>query len=479
MELGNANPYRIIGGRLAACLRDRNIDSLSIPQLQAIAADQAGSQTELILPLKELVISPGFKALADKASSGSGALQRDSLLNDLSSTFSAPIIVAMGQLLDGFLGLPLDAGSRPKPLPPKPKHLASPLLGTERTSSVSRERASIFRYIFIGLISTLGLGALILYLLMPDLLRRTAMANKNKASATTALAANAFEANGKSTKLDDSNQTAFLSSGPIEVRGELFSEKSKYGAETKTPVVAVSIGGIEVGRVIGSQSPYSSAVVQLADLDPSNKYPEVLLSSFTGGAHCCNQVKVLTSDKSGENWFEAELPAFDGSSAPAQDPIGTGHYYIVAGDDRFLYRFTNYSCSISPPQIWTLDGEKFKNVSFSPDFSAFHLKQLKSIEDGFSERIKGSSDSDCVNGFLAGYVAIKALVGQLEGGWSKMLSYYYRNSDWGLSECQAGYDDKGECRGIETKYSSFPESLKAFLLRAGYIKVGSSSELST
>ena len=479
MGLGIPNDYRMIGSKLAESLRERNIDLLSIHQLQAIAADEAGACAELVLPLKELVVMPAFKALVQKAGSGSGALQRDSLLRELSSIFSGPIIIAIGQLLDGFLNLPLDAASRPEPLPPKQNPFASPLLGKKRTGSISGKRASPFRYIFLGAISTLGLGALALYPLMPYLQSPPTIAIKNQAVATTSLASNAFEANGKSIKLDDSNQTAFLSSGPIEVRGELLSEKSKYGAETKTPVVAVSIGGNEVGRVIGSQSPYSSAVVQLADLDPSNKYPEVLLSSFTGGAHCCNQVKVLTSDKSGENWFEAELPAFDGSSAPAQDPIGNGHYFVVAGDDRFLYRFTNYSCSTSPSQIWALDGKKFKNVSFSPDFSAIHLNQLKSFEDGFSERIKGSSDSDCINGFLAGYVAIKALAGQLEGGWSKMLSYYYRHSDWGLSECQAGYDDKGECRGIETKYSSFPESLKTFLLRSGYIKVGSSSGLST
>ena len=36
-----------------------------------------------------------------------------------------------------------------------------------------------------------------------------------------------------------------------------------------------------------------AAVVQ-TNLDPDNEYPEVLLSAFTGGAHCCNQMQVLT-----------------------------------------------------------------------------------------------------------------------------------------------------------------------------------------
>ena len=44
MGLGISNDYRMIGSKLAESLRDRNIDLLSIHQLQAIAADQAGAQ---------------------------------------------------------------------------------------------------------------------------------------------------------------------------------------------------------------------------------------------------------------------------------------------------------------------------------------------------------------------------------------------------------------------------------------------------
>ena len=43
---------------------------------------------------------------------------------------------------------------------------------------------------------------------------------------------------------------------------------------------------------IGSGS--SEAVLQVLEMDPSNPYPEVLLSTFTGGAHGCNDTRVLT-----------------------------------------------------------------------------------------------------------------------------------------------------------------------------------------
>ena len=67
------------------------------------------------------------------------------------------------------------------------------------------------------------------------------------------------------------------------------------------------------------------------------------------------------------------------------------------------------------------------------------------------------------NGWLAAYVATKALVGERPQGWQQMLERYSATSDWGLG----GYDAQG-CRTPEVVYSNFPEALKAFLQRTGY-----------
>ena len=74
------------------------------------------------------------------------------------------------------------------------------------------------------------------------------------------------------------------------------------------------------------------------------------------------------------------------------------------------------------------------------------------------------------NGFLAGYVANKALVGELYDGWDRMTQRYDASSDWGLKECKGDLDDNGKCLGREAVYSSFPEALRAFLIDTGYIK---------
>ena len=135
------------------------------------------------------------------------------------------------------------------------------------------------------------------------------------------------------------------------------------------PKVQVKLRDKLVGNLQGTETPVLSALVQIAELDLSNPYPEVLLSSFSGGAHCCNEVIVLTSDKTGKTWRKVKLGFFDGDSNGAEDIYKDGHYEYVTYDNRFLYYFSSYAGSFAPTQIWQLNGNKFIDVSRQ----TFHL----------------------------------------------------------------------------------------------------------
>ena len=115
MQFEQAQSYRVIGARLAAYLRQRSDAAPSAARLQALVADLAASHTELTVPLKELVSRPGFQALVPRAGSASGALQRDALLQELSSTFASPVVAALAELLNGFLDLPPEAAAQTPP----------------------------------------------------------------------------------------------------------------------------------------------------------------------------------------------------------------------------------------------------------------------------------------------------------------------------------------------------------------------------
>ncbi len=253
----------------------------------------------------------------------------------------------------------------------------------------------------------------------------------------------------------------------VGTRVEVKELKDPDGETTFQPVVTVTVDGTVVGQLAGvetSQQP--SALVQLVQLDHANPYPEVLISSFTFGAHCCSEVKVLTSDASGKTWTEVDLGHFDGGAIEATDPVGDGQYVIHSYDNRFLYQFGCYACSFAPARILQLEGTTVVDVTRHPKYVPVHRKNLAVMAEWFKE-----SERTPANPFLAAYVANKALVGELADGWKTMLELYDAADDWGLKVCEAGTDDNGRCKADEIK-REFPVVLKAFLAETGHISSG-------
>ena len=121
--------YRAVGGRLGAFVRQQPGALSSVSALQAVVADLAAEQDQLVLPLKELVSRPAFLALAAKAGSGSGAIERQALLQTMETTFAPGLVEALGEILSGFLDLPAgpvtaakapEPSADPPPPPPQP-----------------------------------------------------------------------------------------------------------------------------------------------------------------------------------------------------------------------------------------------------------------------------------------------------------------------------------------------------------------------
>ena len=236
------------------------------------------------------------------------------------------------------------------------------------------------------------------------------------------------------------------------------------GVNVVQPVVKVLVGDTAVGSISTQEVGSPNSILQIVELDPSNPYPEVLLSTFTGGAHCCNDTRVLTSDANGNHWSVVKLDLSDGGTNFASDPLSLGRNVIVGKDDRFLYRFSSYASSWSPARIWQLNASRFVDVSHHPEYRPIHRKSLGIMSSWFSQR-----NQEVPNGFLAAYVANKSLVGELFDGWDRMLLRYDQNGKWGLTVCTAGYDDNGICRAKEIVYDSYPQALRAFLIEAGYL----------
>ena len=130
-------------------------------------------------------------------------------------------------------------------------------------------------------------------------------------------------------------------------------------------------------------------------------------------------------------------------------------------DNAFLYRFACYVCSAAPYHVLRLEGGKIIDISAGPALRDRQVQSLKYMIEGAEE------DMDA-NGFLAGYVAQKILLGEGEEAWALMLKYYDRKSDWGLEACSVNENSKHECPPGKTVMLSFPQALKRFLKETGY-----------
>jgi hypothetical protein len=182
-------------------------------------------------------------------------------------------------------------------------------------------------------------------------------------------------------------------------------------------VVTIFADGKQVaelqGEGVGSNDPPVS--VQIAEIDAANSTPEVVVSFYTGGAHCCSDTKVVGASKDGAEWRTIELGQFDGGPLLASDLAGDGHPVFETRDNAFLYAFGCYACSTAPLKILAIEDGEVKNVSADPRFRPAHEAYLKGM-------ITGVPDEEA-NGFLAGYVAEKILLGEGKEAWALMLDH--------------------------------------------------------
>ena len=260
---------------------------------------------------------------------------------------------------------------------------------------------------------------------------------------------------------EETPATREITQGPIKAVLSYKEGKSEDGELARAPVVTVFADGKEVAKLerndFGLGNPPVS--VQIAELDPANSTPEVVVSFFTGGAHCCSDTKVLTQAKDGSRWQTVEVGEFDGGPLTASDFDGDGRYEFESRDNTFLYTFGCYACSVAPLKLLATENGAVRDVTGEPRFRPVHAAYLKDI-------VSNVPDED-VNGFLAGYVAEKIILGEGKQAWVLMLAHYDRESDWGLDICDQKLNEEGDCPG-ETLHLTFPDALERMLKENGY-----------
>ena len=212
-------------------------------------------------------------------------------------------------------------------------------------------------------------------------------------------------------------------------------------------------------EVSGEGAAYSaSAAFAVVKLDPGDTASQVLVSSFTGGAHCCSVLSMAES-RDGQ-WRVVDLGSWDGDSpAMPRDLDGDGVKEFQFVDQAFLYAFASYAESWAPPVVRKVTKGQVQDVSKAAAFRGVFVRDAVESRKACLERS---------NGACAAYVASAARAGRLDTAWAEMLGAYDQASDWILPKaCRVR--TAGACpAGAEMTFSTYPEALQWFLGEHGY-----------
>lgn len=198
---------------------------------------------------------------------------------------------------------------------------------------------------------------------------------------------------------------------------------------------------------------WQSGIVALEDLD-SDRTPEVILYTNWGGVYA-GGVHYVFQYRDGRFVSDHTEPVAGGRDALAfQDLENDGQLELWSQDSRFDYKFSSRAGSAPPLQIYRLNGGTLLDVT--REYPDAIEQQRQVVYDAFQ---RSKQDGVEVNGLLAGYLALSALLGEYEQGWQVVEANYDRRVTNFLTELQTflvetGYIDAGVARTFSTSSTS-------------------------
>jgi hypothetical protein len=198
-------------------------------------------------------------------------------------------------------------------------------------------------------------------------------------------------------------------------------------------------------------------------LDRSAAFPQVVITAFTFGAHCCTVTHIATMTAT-DKWSVVEGMRLDGDEGYGfADLDRDGAQELISYDNSFLYAFASYADSFAPTRVSRLVGTDIKDVTGDPKYRDFLRSKVRAME----EEVGKDGDLWHSNGFLGAWVAAKSLVAEVDDAWRRMLASYDRKSDWPQQECTiGGAIDK--CPKDKLRDLTFPQALRKLMAENGY-----------
>ncbi|MDQ2861541.1 MAG: hypothetical protein M3T55_12630 [Pseudomonadota bacterium] len=248
------------------------------------------------------------------------------------------------------------------------------------------------------------------------------------------------------------------------------------------PVIKIMAPNRPEVTLKGAENDYAeSASINfgVGKFDSSSAIPQVVMTSFSGGAHCCLDIKL--ADFVNGAWRLLTVYELDTDQIDFPKDIDSdGFIDFVLQDDRFNYVFASHAGSWAPPLILDISHGRVVDVSkanrFRSLYEADFARTKMACETGKYEEDGKTYDTE-INGACAAFVADGVRLGRGEEAWRFMLAHYDRsngsggdsNSNFLPTKCFVPFV-KYECpAGKEHSFAAYPDALRWFLGDNGYL----------
>jgi serine protease Do len=259
-----------------------------------------------------------------------------------------------------------------------------------------------------------------------------------------------------------------FTSGSITFKVQMTGNEDKPGATVIT--------GFEQGKLlftfsVGEEFSTLDAGAGLIKLDAASEQPQLVVTRNSGGAHCCTMTWIATKPKGSAGWTLVTANQLDGGGYAFSDLDNNGAMELLNRDNQFFYAFDSYVDSNAPTRISQLLGTTLVDTTIDPHWSHEKRQDLAQME--FSAKV--TPEQWTANGFLAGWVAQKIMLGEGEAAWAKMLKSHNTDPDFGPMECSI---DKSEadCPDHLLQKVPFERALAKFLRDANYAPLPKAAE---
>lgn len=251
---------------------------------------------------------------------------------------------------------------------------------------------------------------------------------------------------------------------PAQPIGDASCRWEGYNDQAAVTMRAPGVAPVTV--MTDSQSTYARIAVVRFDADDPR--PGLIVESQSGGSGGDLTVQLIVP---GDNsYLSLALGGRDGPHLQGQigdsprDLNGDGHIDLKLEDGAFDSAFGCNACTPRPPRLFAVKAGRIVDESSDPALRSVFAADMARLAP------RCLTTTRYRNGACAAYVADAARAGNFRAAWAAMLKHYEPGVDvWqpcGLGDSEQRTD--GPAKPVIC-FRDFPESLRAFLTRAGYL----------